>query len=598
MTVADLPRWDLTPFFPSLDSSEFRQALDSAEAEIRAMQVLFDKHNVRRRTESEVDTALVTAWEDVTTALNGTLEEVHLLEAYLACLVTTNAKDEIAQSFESRLETAAQPLQQLMTRYTAWCGTTDIDELQKRSPLAAQYGYLLSRAQQLAGHQMSESEEALAVDLRSSGLAAWGALHGKMSALLSAPVDAGKGVEQLPLSAVRALAADADRAVRQRAWEAEQVAWESVSVPLAAALNGIKGWQQTLRARRSFGSDVEPTLIANGIDAITLEAMQAACIESFPDFHRYLRAKAKWLGVPVLAWWDISAPVGKEARIWGWAEASEFVASSFNRYSARLGDFATAAFRDEWVDAGPRLGKEGGAYCMGLSPGVSRVLMNFSGSFTDVSTLAHELGHAYHNLNLGKHAILQRRTPSTLAETASIFCETLTFDGALQGASSDDTIVLLDTVLQRNLQVVVDIHSRFLFERGVFQRRAQRNLTVTELCDLMTECQRAAYDSAVDPLHPWMWAVKGHYYGPTFYNYPYTYGLLFGLGLYSLYRNSSDTFKPQYDDLLASTGTADAVSLAARFGIDVTSTSFWRASLDIIRGQIAEFESAVAAAGK
>jgi oligoendopeptidase F len=294
-----------------------------------------------------------------------------------------------------------------------------------------------------------------------------------------------------------------------------------------------------------------------------------------------------------LAWYDLLAPVGEGGRKWNWGEAEEFIRRQFRSYSDRLADFADLTFREKWIDAGPRVGKEGGAYCSGIRPGESRIMMNFDHAFDSVSTLAHELGHAYHGLNLKDRKALQRGTPATLAETASIFCETIAFEAALEDAGPAERLALLDSVLQRDLLVVVDIHSRFLLEKGVFERRAQRDLTVPELNELMEDAQRQTYGPDLTPLHPLMWAVKGHYYGPTFYNYPYTFGLLFGLGIYSNYQRDPETFKSEYDDFLASTGLADAATLALRFGADVTGIEFWRASLDIVRDHITEFEAIV-----
>jgi oligoendopeptidase F len=220
-------------------------------------------------------------------------------------------------------------------------------------------------------------------------------------------------------------------------------------------------------------------------------------------------------------------------------------------------------------------------------------MMNFDGSFTSVSTLAHELGHAYHNLNLESRAPLQRETPMTLAETASIFCETLSFEAALARADHEEKLALLNTSLERDLGVVVDIHSRFLFESSVFDLRAARDLTVSEFKERMHEAQRATYGPDIEPLHTYMWAVKGHYYGPLFYNYPYTFGLLFGIGLYARYQSDPAGFRTRYDDLLSSTGLADAKTLAARFGFDISDIDFWRSSLDVVRNRIAEFERIV-----
>jgi pepF/M3 family oligoendopeptidase len=440
-----------------------------------------------------------------------------------------------------------------------------------------------------ARHQMTEAEESLAAELAPSGLTGWARLHGQLNALLTVPTPLDGTVQPLPMSSVRALSRHPDRGTRKAAFEAEIAAWDTVAPSMAAALNGIKGFQRTLRERRGYPDDVEPTLLANNIDRVTLEAMQSACVESFPDFRRYMSAKAKALGLERLAWYDLEAPVGRASKIWSWEEAKAFILENFGRYSDRLSAFAERAFRERWVDAEPRVGKEGGAYCSGVRSGESRVMMNFDGSFASVSTLAHELGHAYHNLNLKDRKPLQRGTPSALAETASIFCETLSFDAALKSAEREERIALLDTILQRNLMVVTDIHSRFLFEREVFARRKERDLTLSELSAVMTESQRRTYGEEPDPLHPYMWAVKGHYYGPTFYNYPYTFGLLLGLGLYSFYRREPDGFQEKYDEFLSMTGLADARALGARFGLDVTRREFWLSSLDFIRGQIDDF---------
>jgi oligoendopeptidase F len=213
--------------------------------------------------------------------------------------------------------------------------------------------------------------------------------------------------------------------------------------------------------------------------------------------------------------------------------------------------------------------------------------------FGGVSTLAHELGHGYHNFNLVQRTALQRTLPMTLAETASIFCETVIRRAALQKADREEQIALLEASLQGSCQVVVDIISRFLFEQRVFAKREQRELSVEELNALMVQAQRETYGDGLDEkvLHPYMWAVKSHYYssGLSFYNYPYMFGLLFGLGLYARYQQDPVTFKRGYDELLSSTGLADAATLAARFGIDLHSEAFWTASLDIVREDIERF---------
>jgi oligoendopeptidase F len=267
------------------------------------------------------------------------------------------------------------------------------------------------------------------------------------------------------------------------------------------------------------------------------------------------------------------------------------VNQAFATYSKPLAGLARRAVDEQWIDAEPRAGKRGGAYCMSIRDDESRVMLNFDGSWNSVQTLAHELGHAYHNTALAQRTPMQRHTPMALAETASIFCETLMVASGLDGASEADRLALLDTDLTGSCQVVVDIHSRFLFESAVFDQRRSGTLSAPELCDLMREAQAATYGDGIDAetYHPYMWAVKPHYYSTAFYNWPYTFGLLFGIGLFARYQQDPDRFRAGYDDLLSSTGLATAVDLAARFDIDVTSVDFWASSLDIVRGRIDEF---------
>ena len=591
--LTGLPHWDMTPVFPSLESAAFVEAFEAVLTRIDRLGTLFDRHNVRRREVPAVDAAFVTAYEEITAELNSYQEQMRVVSAYIASFNATDARNDLARSRESELTTRSVAFSKLATRYVAWVGTTDTEALLAASAAATQHVYNVRRASYQAQHQMSETEESLTADLSPAGISGWAKLHGNLTAMLTATVPIRGEARTLPMSSVRALASDPDRAVRKAAYEAEIAVWEANAVPLAAALNGVKGVQQVVRKRRGYADDVEPTLFANGIDQTTLDAMHAACTEAFPDFRRYLTAKARALGLETMAWYDLNAAIGATTHLWQWDEACDFIRANFAGYSDRLRDFADRSFTEQWIDAEPRVGKRGGAFCMGVRPGESRVMLNYDGSFMGVSTLAHELGHAYHNLNLAHRSPMERSTPSTLAETASIFCETLAFDAALEKASKEERIVLLDTVLDRNLAVVVDIHSRFLFEKSVFAKRAERDLTVAEFNNLMLTAQRQTYGDAITPLHPYMWAVKGHYYGPTFYNYPYTFGLLFGLGLYARYRKAPDAFRAEYDDFLSSTGLADAVTLAARFGIDIQSVDFWRSSLDVIRGQMADFECLV-----
>ena len=589
MQTQTLPRWDMTPIFPSLASPEFTTEFESALTAISELGPFFDQIGVRRRDDSGVDGAFVGLFEGVLDSLNHLLQRLETLGSYIGCFVTTDASDELAKALESEMETRAIALGQLETRLVAWVGSSDIEALLNQSQVARDHEFWVRRAAHLAAHQMSAEEENLAASLRPMGFGGWAKLHGNMTALLSVDVVVDGEHKALPMSTIRALANDPSRTTREAAYVAELASWQTVAMPLAGALNGIKGFQRELRARRGYSDDVEPTLINNSIDAATLKAMQDACKAAFPDFRRYMKAKARALGIEKLEWFDLGAPVGQTQSEWSWAASQQFLSENFGAYSPKMAEFSNRNYDENWMDAPPRMGKVGGAYCTGIQPGVSRILTNFDGSYNAVSTVAHELGHGYHNLCLEHRTPLQCEIPMTLAETASIFCETLALQAAIKDADKGERIALLDNSLSGSLQVVVDIHSRFLFEKSVFVKREARELTESEFCELMLDAQHQTYGDDMASYHPYMWAVKGHYYGSSFYNYPYTFGLLFALGLYAIYQREPEKFRARYDEFLSECGMADAKTLAAKFGIDVTTPAFWTASLDVIRAQIAEF---------
>ena len=287
-------------------------------------------------------------------------------------------------------------------------------------------------------------------------------------------------------------------------------------------------------------------------------------------------------------------PAGKLDAHYTFPQARSFIVDNFTNFSPDLAAFADQAFENRWIDAEQRPGKRGGAFCMSV-PVVneSRVLCNFDGTLDQVSTIAHELGHAFHNdcmFKAGKTA-LQRNTPMTLAETASIMCETIAFEAVLaQAKNPQEELAILETSLVGDAQVIVDIYSRYLFEKEVFEKREKAELSPAELCDIMSRAQQDTYGDGLDEryLHPYMWTWKPHYYyaGLSFYNFPYAFGLLFGIGLYAIYQQRGAAFVPDYKNLLASTGEGTAADLAMRFGIDIRSRAFWEGSLQVIGKRI------------
>ncbi|MDP1793319.1 MAG: M3 family oligoendopeptidase [Acidimicrobiales bacterium] len=591
-TSSELPHWDLSDLYPSLESREYAAEREAYGAGVVRLEALYDEHGVRGGDALEVNDATVTAFEEALTNTNDILNDLRRVNAYISSFVTTDARDDVAQAEMSGLDKDSARLGKLRTRLDAFVARFNTEELVDASTVAADHAFPLERAAYRASHQMSEAEESVASDLALTGSSAWYRLYNDVSARITVPVDLpGIGVKELPITQARAMAKDVDRTTRKNAYDAEIEGWKTWAVPIAAALNAIKGEAATLNARRGYASALEPALAYNNVEPETLAAMQRAVVASFPDFRRYMKAKAQLLGVgDQLAFYDLFAPVmtGADASI-DWDGATDSVQAAFGGYSDQLASLARRALDEKWIDADIREGKRGGAFCMSVDGNRSLVLMNFDGSFDSVQTLAHELGHAYHNTQLADRTPYQRQTPMALAETASIFCETVMVEHGLATADDKARLNILEVDLQGSCQVVVDIHSRFLFEQALSERRAERALSVAELCDLMTDAQAQTYGDALSVDHPYMWAAKPHYYGMAFYNWPYTFGLLFGIGLYAAYREDPDKFRSGYDDLLAATGLGSAAALAARFDIDVTDEAFWTASLDVVRARIDDF---------
>ncbi len=588
-----MPKWDLTSAFPDLESAEFQRAFEEAVSMTGELEQKLDS---AESISLEDNGALRAALEDLIEFYNRLNSGIRTLSSFIHGFVSVDSRDLAALAKESELDEALIPFSKAGTRFTAWIGKLPLESLFEGSRLIQDHEFVLRKSQIAATHQMSPEEESLAAELYPSAASAWSKLHGQLTSQIEVELEQGGKTRKLPMSMVRNLAYDPDRNVRKTAYEAELAAWQANETSLAAAMNGIKGTVTTLSRRRGWDSPLDEALFGANIDRETLDAMMSAARESFPDFRRYLQAKAKLFGVSRLAFFDIFAPAGVKGKAWTYEEAAEFVSANFHCFSEKLGAFADRSVRENWIDAEPKAGKRDGAFCMWLVGDESRVLMNFKPSFGSVKTLAHELGHAYHNLCLANRTLLQRRTPMTLAETASIFCETVIQNAALKEAGDEEGLVILEGALCGACQVTVDITSRFLFERDVFDGRAKRELSGKEFCSLMVNAQKETYGDGLDEdfLHPYMWAAKTHYYGGrSFYNFPYMYGMLFGLGLYSRYLEDAEKFKISYDDLLSSTGMADAASLADRFGFNVRGIDFWRSSFDVIRTQIAQFEARV-----
>jgi oligoendopeptidase F len=594
--TTELPRWDVESIFPSLDSHAYASAREAWRASLDELRGLFERRGIGAGvTPASIDEA-GRALEDVIAALSSLEESTRKLSTYVNALVATDASDTAAVAERSRLSADAAGVASLQTRLNGWIAACGTEALARTSALAEEHESWLRRCAEHSAHEMSEREEDLLAAIEVPDVQACVTLAGELSSTLKGTL---RG-ESRPISVLRGMAAEDDPQLRRDAYDAELAAWETIATPMAACLNAITGHAILVDRRRGWPDTLAAELWRNRVTPEILEAMQTAARESFPDFRRFLAAKAQVHGhAGALPWWDLVAPV-PGAVGYDWSEAEAAVTAAFDTFTPRLRELAARAFREHWVDAEPRPGKRGGGFCMPIGEGASRILMNYDGSFDSVQTLAHELGHAYHNVNLASRPPLLRPTPMALAETASIFCETIMVQAGLEGAGDRERLALLNADLLGATQVVVDIDSRFRFESELFRRRADAPLSVHELCDAMTAAQAETYSDGIDPAtyHPWMWAVKPHYYNVQrhFYNWPYCFGLLFGIGLYARYLADPVGFRADYDDLLSSTGMLNARELASRFGIDLCDLGFWRSSLDVIRTRIDDFVALAAGA--
>ena len=585
------PRWDLSNVYPGLDSQELIGDFEWVKNHAEALLQRYEEEFVQMDTNSpseKINQALSLMVDEV----NALLEKAFTINAYLSSFTTTDSFNQEAARLDSRFDQVMVGVQKVSVLLQAWVGTFK-DVLPKVLALgnsAGEHAFPITEMAEQSQYMMSEREEVLANELNLSGAAAWSKLQGVVTSQKTVEFELGGKIQTLPMPALINLHSHPDESVRKRAYEAEMAAWESVKEPLAACMNGIKGWVNTLNVHRGRKNAIEEPIDQGRIDHETLDAMMDAMKDSFPTFRRYFKAKAARFGQEALPWWNLFAPVGKIEKEYSFPEAADFILKNFETFSPELRDFAKNAFDNNWIDAEQRPGKRGGAFCMPL-PAVkeSRVFCNFDGSLDQVMTIAHELGHGYHNFNMfqaGKTP-LQKQTPMTMAETASIMCETIMFN-AVRATINDpqEELALLETALVGDSQVIVDIYSRYLFEKEVFERRENSDLSADELSEIMEKAQEATYGDGVDPQfrHKYMWTWKPHYYsaGLSFYNFPYAFGLLFGVGLYAIYQQRGAAFVLDYKSLLSSTGEAPASELAARFGIDIRSKQFWADSLAVI----------------
>ena len=581
-------RWSLDDLYTSFESAEFLADFKAAKEEIAdfgkwAGQAFASPDDAGAKLEAYIN------------RVNGS-KKFQKLFSFAMLTRSVDEHNEAAKKYSDLLRGLMAEMSKPSVLFKGFVARlTDLDALIAASPVLTEHEFVLREIVAQNKYLLSEKEEIAIAKMRITGSAAWADMKDMLLATMKIPVTV-EGVEKvLPLPAVRNLAFDANAETRKGAYFAEMKAYENVERASAAALNAIKGEVLTQVALRGYESPLHMTLVNSRLEKSTLEAMISAMEDFLPSFRRYYKKKAQLLGHKgSLPFYDLFAPSAKVKMKFTYQEAMDFILEHFYAYSQEMGDFTKKAYDDKWVDAEVREGKRGGAFCANLhSIGQSRVMANFDGSFSNVTTLAHEFGHAYHGHCLKDTSYLNTSYTMPIAETASTFCESIITDAAIKKADADEKLAILEVSISDALQVVVDIYSRFLFESRFFEKRAGGPLSVEEINNLMLQAQKDAYGDGLDHdcLHKYMWVNKVHYYYAerNFYNFPYAYGMLFSNGLYAQYLDEGASFCEKYNNLLAATGKKSLEAVGDMAGIDVRKKEFWTKSLKLVEDKIDEF---------
>ncbi|MBD2867782.1 M3 family oligoendopeptidase [Paenibacillus arenilitoris] len=533
----------------------------------------------------------------LTELLQSVLIRLRQSESYVSCLLAENVKDTAAIALNDRVKTLAAKFLGMQTRFDNTLRAMDDKEwetLLRQDPLA-EVAFNLGERRELAKRKMAPELESLAGDLAVDGYHGWGDYYNVIVSRAKF-ADVGKDGEAKILSAgqMHNRLSDGDRDVRVRAFAEWEREWSEQAELCAETLNRLAGFRLKLYEKRGWNSVLREPLQMNRMSEATLAAMWAAIEESKHVLVRYLERKAKLLGVPKLDWHDVEAPIGSSARTIPYDEAAAFIIEQFRSFSPDLADFSDMAFKDAWIEAEDRAGKRPGGFCTSFpKSGQTRIFMTYSGTASNISTLAHELGHAYHQHVMNDLPGLAQEYAMNVAETASTFAEMIVSDSALKVAADDEEkLGLLEDKIQRSVAFFMNIHARFLFETRFYERRREGLVSASELNALMEEAQREAYCGVLGEVHPHFWASKLHFYltDVPFYNFPYTFGFLFSAGIYARALKEGADFKDRYVALLRDTGRMTVEQLAKEhLGVNVEEIGFWRDAVALTAEDVEQF---------
>ncbi|MFC4303846.1 M3 family oligoendopeptidase [Cohnella boryungensis] len=587
--------WNLEAIFAGGSSSaEFTDFVKEAEAQCADL-----LKELQDCGEGAPETGRLTEW---TGRLQAALARLREADSFVACLASQNLSDKRAVGWTERIQTLSARYRQAADLFDAKLAEVTAGDWEQwtGAPERADLRFPLNEKREFAKDKLPPALEAVASELAVDGYHGWGEHYNTIVGRISIPWEQdGKSVVLSAGQAANKLD-DPAATVRDEMAAKWEEAWAEQADLGADALNRIAGFRLKLYGLRGWGDPLKEPLLMNRMSRETLNAMWSAAEEGMKPLKRYLELKARRMGKEKLSWHDVDAPIAASQAKIPYGEAAKVITDAFERFSPDMAKLARTAFEERWIEAEDRAGKRPGGFCTSFPIGKqSRIFMTYSGTPGNVSTLAHELGHAYHAELVQELPPLSQEYAMNVAETASTFAEAIVSDALLGRAASDEEkLALLDDRLQRAVAFCMNIRARFLFETRFYERRAAGMLETAELNELMTEAQKEAFGDALGSWHPHFWAAKLHFYltDVPFYNFPYTFGYLFSTGLVAFAEREGASFADRYDRLLRDTGMMTVEQLASsHLGVDLQSPDFWK---DAVARAVADVEAFAALCGE
>lgn len=519
---------------------------------------------------------------------------------YMSGLASANTADTKARTNLNLVSNLSKDLSNtniVLQKKIARINVEDFAQLIKHEPFKTST-FSLSEIREQAQKLLSTEEEELLNNLAIDGFHGWGDMYNELVATVQIPVKEDDDIKIYSAGQFENLmAAEKDHAKRNDMLKIWEETWESKSDLFANTLNHLAGFRLADQKAHGISDFMEPPLEYNRMKKETLDAMWETISANKAKVVDYFNRKAKLIGVDKLNWLDVTAPVNIgdfESKTYTYSEAADFIIENFKSFSPKMADMSQTAFNERWIEAEDRSGKRPGGYCANLPESQqSRIFMTFSGSSDNVSTLAHELGHAFHSSVLRDLPLLNQRYAMNVAETASTLAELVVSDATIEVAASEtEKITLLDEKVARGAVMMMNIHARYLFENSFYSERQQGIVTAERLSELMLEAQKEAYEDALETYHPMFWAAKLHFYstGVSFYNFPYTFGYFFSLGIYARALKNDGSFEDEYIALLRDTANMTTEDLAKKhLDVDLTKSEFWQDAIDLVHADVDEY---------